>query len=215
VTSEQTPRKLRADAARNRARVLDVAYEAFAAEGLAVPIDEIARRAGVGAGTVYRHFPTKESLFQAIVANRIDQLVEHASALSDERDPGEALFAFLATLVAEGATDQGLVEALAGVGFDLADAAPDAEQRFMAVLGGLLDQAQQAGAVRTDIGLHDLKTLLVGYQAMQRYTSDPASTRRLLAIARDGLTPGPAQPSIENRTRPYLSNDQDVAPPGS
>jgi AcrR family transcriptional regulator len=171
--------------------VLEVAYAAFAAEGLAVPIDEIARRAGVGAGTVYRHFPTKESLFQAIVANRIEQLVEHARALTDERDPGEALFAFLATLVAEGATDQGLVEALAGVGFDLADAAPDAEERFMATLGGLLDRAQDAGAVRSDVNLHDLKTLLVGGQAMQRYNRDPDSTRRLLAIVHDGLEPRP------------------------
>jgi AcrR family transcriptional regulator len=191
LVGDQTPRKIRSDAARNRARVLAVAYEAFAAEGLAVPIDEIARRAGVGAGTVYRHFPTKEALFQAIVADRIEQLVEHARALTEERDPGEALFAFLATLVAEGAADQGLVDALAGVGFDLADAAPDAEQRFMATLGGMLDRAQEAGAVRSDVGLPDLKTLLVGCQAMQRYNSDPASTRRLLAIIRDGLETRP------------------------
>jgi AcrR family transcriptional regulator len=191
LVGDQTPRKLRSDAARNRARVLAVAYEAFAAEGLAVPIDEIARRAGVGAGTVYRHFPTKEALFQAIVADRIEQLVEHARALTGERDPGEALFAFLATLVAEGAADQGLVDALAGVGFDLADAAPDAEQRFMATLGGMLDRAQEAGAVRSDVGLPDLKTLLVGCQAMQRYNSDPDSTRRLLAIIRDGLETRP------------------------
>jgi AcrR family transcriptional regulator len=191
LVSDQTPRKLRSDAARNRARVLDVAYEAFAADGLSVPIDEIARRAGVGAGTVYRHFPTKEALFQAIVANRIEQLVEHARALTDERDPGEALFAFLRTLVAEGATDQGLVEALAGVGFDLAGAAPDAEQLFMATLGQMLDRAQEAGAVRPDVSLPDLKTLLVGCQAMQRYSSDPASTRRLLAVIRDGLESRP------------------------
>jgi AcrR family transcriptional regulator len=182
---------LRSDAARNRARVLDVAYEAFAAEGLAVPIDEIARRAGVGPGTVYRHFPTKESLFQAIVANRIERLVDHAQTLTDGHEPGAALFAFLTTLVAEGATDQGLVDALAGAGFDLAAAAPDAEQRFMTTLGELLGRAQQAGAVRVDLELRDLKTLLVGCQAMQRYSSDPDSTHRLLAIVRDGLEPRP------------------------
>jgi len=62
----QPDRPLRADAARNRARVLEVAYDTFAAEGLSVPIDEIARRAGVGAGTVYRHFPTKDDLFLAV-----------------------------------------------------------------------------------------------------------------------------------------------------
>jgi AcrR family transcriptional regulator len=191
VDNKKRPRRLRSDAARNRARVLDVAYEAFAADGLAVPIDEIARRAGVGAGTVYRHFPTKEALFQAIVANRIDELVDHAQALTDRRDPGDALFAFLTRLVEEGATDQGLVEAFAGAGFDLAQAAPDAEQRFMTTLGDLLDRAHQAGAVRTDVDLHDLKTLLVGCQAMQRYSSDPDSTRRVMAIIRDGLETRP------------------------
>ena len=188
---DQKPRKLRADAARNRARVLDVAYEAFAAEGLAVPIDEIARRAGVGAGTVYRHFPTKESLFQAIVASRVNRLVEHARSLADERDPGDALFAFLATMVAEGATDQGLVDALAGVGFDFAEAAPGAEQLFRAVLGDMLARAQQAGSVRADIDVNDLKALLVGCQAMQRYSGDADVTERLLAIVRDGLAPSP------------------------
>lgn len=164
-----------------------MAYEAFAAEGLAVPIDEIARRAGVGAGTVYRHFPTKESLFQAIVANRLNRLVEHARSLADEREPGDALFAFLATMVDEGATDQGLVDALAGIGFDVAAAAPDAEQRFMAMLGDLLARAQMAKEVRADIDVNDLKALLVGCQAMQRYRGDADGTERVLAIVRDGL----------------------------
>jgi AcrR family transcriptional regulator len=182
---------LRADARRNRERILRAARAVFAIQGHDAQMDDVAKRAKVGVGTVYRHFPTKESLFQAIVANRIEQLVEHARTLTAERDPGEALFAFLATLVAEGAADQGLVEALAGVGFDLADAAPDAEDRFMAALAGLLDRAQEAGAVRSDVDLRDLKTLLVGYQAMQRYNRDPAATRRLLAIVRDGLEPRP------------------------
>jgi AcrR family transcriptional regulator len=189
---KQEPRKLRADAARNRARLLDVAYQAFAAEGLGVPIDEIARRAGVGAGTVYRHFPTKESLFQAIVANRLDRLAEHARALADERQPGDALFGFLATLVEEGATDHGLVDALAGAGFNLADAAPEAEQLFMTVLGDLLARAQHAKEVRTDIDVNDLKALLVGCQAMQRYSGDTDVTERLLAIVRDGLALRPS-----------------------
>jgi len=178
---------LRSDAARNRGRVLDAASQAFAAEGLAVPIDEIARQAGVGAGTVYRHFPTKKSLFEAIVANRIGRLVNSARSLTDTQDPGDALFAFLTTMVAEGATDHGLVDALAGVGFDLAEVAPGAEQRFMAVLGDLLARAQRAGAVRSDIDVHEMKTLLVGCQAMQQYSDDAAATDRVLAIVVDGL----------------------------
>src|ERR1700753_10085 len=84
----QPARTLRADAARNRARVLEVAYETFAAEGLAVPIDEIARRAGVGAGTVYRHFPPKEALFAAVIDDRIHAMVENGRSLLDTVGPG-------------------------------------------------------------------------------------------------------------------------------
>src|SRR6476469_7947322 len=116
----QPARPLRADAARNRARVLEVAYETFAADGLSVPIDEIARRAGVGAGTVYRHFPTKEDLYRAVVADRIEYLIDSGHALLRGDDPAEALFAFLRSMVLQwGAADQGLVEALAGVGIDI------------------------------------------------------------------------------------------------
>ena len=128
----QPDRPLRADAARNRARVLEVAYETFAAEGLSVPIDEIARRAGVGAGTVYRHFPTKEDLFRAVVEDRIRRIVDEGRALLAAEDPGEALFAFLRSMVLQwGATDRGLADALAGVGIDIETAMPDAEEAFL------------------------------------------------------------------------------------
>src|ERR1700722_14720405 len=83
-------RPLRADARRNRDRVLEAARAAFGAEGSGVSLDEIARRAGVGAGTVYRHFATKEALFEEVVFDRIEQLVEEARVLSDEPDPGLA-----------------------------------------------------------------------------------------------------------------------------
>src|SRR5215472_3500974 len=86
-TSDRAPdpasaKPLRADAQRNRARVLQAARRAFAAEGVSVPLDEIARRAGVGAGTVYRHFPSKEALFEAVVHDRLRQLTEEGRALS-------------------------------------------------------------------------------------------------------------------------------------
>jgi AcrR family transcriptional regulator len=188
------PRPLRADAARNRARLLQVAYDTFAAEGLAVPIDEIARRAGVGAGTVYRHFPTKESLYRAIVADRVQRIVDTAHDLLAADDPGQALHTFLTVMVEESATDQGMVDALAGIGFDIARAAPDAELSFMTALGELLARAQQAGTVRPDIDVHDVKTLLVGCQAMQRYSGDSQQTRRMVQIMTDGLTNTGAQP---------------------
>jgi AcrR family transcriptional regulator len=185
-----TPAKpLRADAARNRARVLQVAYETFAAEGLGVPIDEIARRAGVGAGTVYRHFPTKESLFQAIVADRMEQLVDSARALVST-DPSQALYGFLVRMIELAAVDQGLADALAGIGVDLATVVPEGEREFMAVLAELLRQGQRAGTVRSDVDAKDIKTLLVGLQAMQRYRGDDEALMRLFQVVRDGLAAG-------------------------
>src|SRR5260370_21313945 len=83
----QPARPLRADAARNRARVLDVAYDTFAAEGLSVPLDEIARRAGGGAGTVYRHFPTTESLFRPVMPDPLRPLAAHPNALPPSDSP--------------------------------------------------------------------------------------------------------------------------------
>lgn len=138
-----TDRRVRADAARNRARVLEVAYQTFAADGLSVPVDEIARRAGVGAGTVYRHFPTKEALFQAVIADRMHRIIDKGHALLKSKHPGDALFAFLRSMVLQwGATDRGLVEALAGVGIEISSAAPEAEADFLDLLTDLLRAAQ-------------------------------------------------------------------------
>jgi len=182
----QPVRPLRADAARNRARVLEVAYETFAAEGLSVPIDEIARRAEVGAGTVYRHFPTKEALFAAVIEDRMQHLVDDGYALLRSVGPGEALFAYLRSLVLQwGATDRGLVDALAGIGIDIETVAPDAEDAFLAMLGDLLSAAQQAGAARRDIGVREVKSILVGCQAMEAYNS--ALAERVTDVVVDGL----------------------------
>ena len=87
-------RPLRADARRNREQVLRAAREAFAESGYGVPLDEIAARAGVGPGTVYRHFPAKEALFQAVVTARIEDLLGDARARADGDDPGGAFSAF-------------------------------------------------------------------------------------------------------------------------
>ncbi len=182
----QPDRPLRADAARNRARVLEVAYDPFAADGLSVPIDEIARRAGVGAGTVYRHFPTKDDLYRAVVADRIEYLIESGRALLRQGDPGEALFDFLRSMVLRwGATDQGLVEALAGVGIDIATAMPDVEADFLDMLGDLLRAAQKAGTVRSDVGVRDVKAILTGASAMQ--AAYPDTAERVTEVFLDGL----------------------------
>ncbi len=184
----QTERPLRADAVRNRARVLEVAYETFAAEGLSVPIDEIARRAGVGAGTVYRHFPTKEDLFRAVVEDRIRGIIGEGHRLLAAADPADALFEFLRSMTLTwGATDRGLSEALAGVGIDVQRAMPEAEGEFFSMLGDLLRAAQKAGVVRRDVSVPDVKAILVGLQAMQSYNDE--SAKRLTDVVLDGLRP--------------------------
>src|ERR1700716_4670113 len=182
----QPERRLRADAARNRARVLEVAYETFAAEGVSVPIDEIARRAGVGAGTVYRHSPTKEDLVRAVVKDRLQRSVDDAYAVLDSDEPGEALFTFLRSMVLRwGACGRGLVDALAGYEIDVESAAPDADQAFRALLGELLRAAQKAGTARRDVGVPEVKALLVGCQAMQSYNAELAD--QVTTVVVDGL----------------------------
>jgi AcrR family transcriptional regulator len=185
VTAE--PVGLRADARRNRARVLAAAQEAFAAEGLAVPLDEIARRAGVGAGTVYRHFPTKEALFEAIVLDRLRHMVEFARALADAPDPGPAFYHVLTGIVEQNSTKRDLVDALAGIGLDLTGSLSEVRTEIGDALGVLLHRAQAVGAVRPDIDTADLITLLSAiFLAAQQRSELP---RTALAVISDGLRP--------------------------
>jgi AcrR family transcriptional regulator len=181
-------RPLRADARRNRDRVLKAASAAFGAEGSDVSLDEIARRAGVGAGTVYRHFATKEALFEAVVFDRIGELVEEARALFDDLDPGRAFSSFVELLAREGARKRDLVEALAYDGNRLQIGEAPIMRALIDVLAELLDRAQRAGAVRSDIGVDDVVAVLTGAAyAVCHSRADDERTRRLLAIMDDGL----------------------------
>ncbi|PRX45474.1 TetR family transcriptional regulator [Prauserella shujinwangii] len=176
---------LRADARRNRERVLQAAREAFAAEGFAVPLDDIARRAGVGAGTVYRHFPSKEALFDAVVAERAAELTAEARAPADSAAAGAAFFAFVERVVAEGTRNAALRDALTGpAAFERGAVA---ESGFAAALGELLRRAQAAGAVRGDVDLGGLRALIAGCLTAER--TAPAG-RHLTSVFLDGLRAG-------------------------
>lgn len=183
----------RADARRNRARVLEVAAEVFATEGLSVPVHEIARRAGVGTGTVSRHFPTKQELFAAILLQRLEQLIAEAELLAEEQEPGPAFFTFFATLIREGAANRGLAEALAGGGYDLESAAETAGLDLTGGLSALLTRAQEAGSVRPDVDYADVKALMNGCLTRTGAGTgtdpgaDAAALDHLTAVVCDGL----------------------------
>jgi AcrR family transcriptional regulator len=190
TTSADGPRTrpLRADARRNRDRVLQAARSAFGAEGSDVSLDEIARRAGVGAGTVYRHFPTKEALFEAVVIDRIGELVDEARALSDDPDPGRAFSSFVELLAREGALKRDLVEALAQDGIHLKLGEAPIVRALIDVLAELLRRAQRSGAVRRDISVDDVMALLTGAAyAICHSRADDEQSGRLLSIMYDGL----------------------------
>ncbi len=178
-------RPLRADARRNRARILQAARAAFAARGIAVPLDDIARRAGVGPGTLHRHFPTKDRLFEAVVRDDVERSTSRVRALMDADDPGAALLGFLAAMADEVARSRALADALTGSG--QAPAVPAARDLHTA-LGELLVRAQRAGTLRRDIRSGDLTALLIGVcVAAERAGSGGDALPRLMAVVSDGL----------------------------
>jgi AcrR family transcriptional regulator len=187
ATPEVKPpgRQLRKDAARNRARVLDAAHECVASKGVTVSTEEIARCAGVGIGTVFRHFPTKEELLQAVFAERLSRFAAEADRLAGQEEPRTALFAVLRRAVDTYATKHAIGDALSAAGVDAGPLAAQAGGTLRRVLGGLLAQAQEAGTVRADVTVDDLLALLVGTLKAAEHRG--GSRERLLSVLLDGL----------------------------
>jgi AcrR family transcriptional regulator len=196
---EQGPRPLRADAQRNRARVLEAAESVFAAEGISVPVDLIAEKAGVGVGTLYRHFPTKEKLFEAILVGRIVDITADARARIDSEDPGAAFFAFLEHLVRESALKRDLIQALIGSGVEIELAVAASKQDLEAAVSELLEVAQRAGAVRVDVTSAVVLSLVGATCIACERPNTAALPEDLLNIVFDGLRPPSAM--AEPKTR--------------
>ncbi|HUI04114.1 MAG TPA: helix-turn-helix domain-containing protein [Acidimicrobiales bacterium] len=179
---------MRADARRNRLTILAAAEAVFAEKGASVPVDEVARRAGVGVGTLYRHFPTKEALFAAVIVHHMERLRDEARALADSDDPGGALFEFLALMAREGTSKRNLVDALSGAGIDIKDAAADTKAELEQAAGRLLARAQEAGQVRPDVTLADLVGLVMGAcTAGEGGPPAGCSSARMISVVCDGL----------------------------
>ncbi len=181
-------RTLRADARRNRGRLLVAAEEVFAERGVAVPVDEVAERAGVGVGTLYRHFPTKEALIAAVVATRLEQLCEQSRAAKDDPDPGAALFAFADRLGSQVAVKHDLADALAEAGIDVKAQMADVMDEMTANVESLIVRAQADGAIRKDVAAKELFGLVVATcTASKTQGLDDAGRRRLIEVVFDGL----------------------------
>jgi AcrR family transcriptional regulator len=191
VVNAAAHKPLRADARRNRERVLAAAAEAFADDGIAVPLDDIARRAGVGAGTVYRHFPTKEALFEAVMVERMQRLGAEAHARAAEKDAQTALLGFIRHLLAEAAPKRDLVDALTHAGVDLHRSLKDIADQMRDDIAGMLRRAQRAGEIRRDVTISDLMALLSGViaagQAGHHPDERPPSIERLADVVCEGL----------------------------
>ena len=184
----ETSKPLRADAERNRRLLLDAAAEAFAEHGLEVGVAEIARRAGVGRGTVFRRFPTKEHLIAAIVVDRMDQVSARGRELLADPNPDAALFELLASMVGSAQTDRALFEAV-GDTFLANEDIRVAHAQLAGVLDQLLQRAQDAGTIRDDVGALDLLMMFKGVCEASRPFIDPAIAGRQLELVRAALRP--------------------------
>jgi AcrR family transcriptional regulator len=181
-------RPLRADARRNRERVLAAARECFARDGLDAQVDDIARAAEVGVGTVYRHFPTKQALAEAIAADHFDRLAASAHEALEIPDPWQAFSTFLRNSAQMQAGDRALAEVMAAEPEVMCDAAlrrPDLHEAF----AELVRRAQAAGILRPDLVPADVPMLIcgVGRATLAGSTGPTMSTRRYLEIVLDGL----------------------------
>ena len=188
MEAERKP--LRADAERNRRRLIAAATEMFCSRGLDVGVGEIAEHAGVGRGTLFRNFPTKEHLIAAIVVQRMGELAQRGRAMLSDDDPGEALFALLQESIgAEQQTDRALFEALDDEWMDN-DEIRAGHAELLAVLDALVTRAQQAGAIRTDVGAIDVLCMTKGVCEASRHFEhlDPGIAARQFDLVRAALT---------------------------
>ena len=183
----------RADARRNYELLIAAAAEAFAAHGADdVSLEEIARRAGVGIGTLYRHFPARQALLEAVDKDQVDGLEVLAGTLLTAESPGEALGQWLRAFAAFGRTKRSLSSALvAALGKD-SELLSECSRVLRSCTTALLARAQEAGAVRPDVQSHDLIRLTHGLiVAAEGASGDPGQAERMLDLLMGGLLTGP------------------------
>jgi AcrR family transcriptional regulator len=199
-------RRRRSDAERNRHRLVDAAEELFRTRGLDVGVGEIAERAGVGRGTLFRNFPTKEDLIAAIVVERMHEAAAAGRELQRADDPDDALFAFLEHMAGAQQVNRGLFEAVADQWL-ANDEIRAGHSEIVEALEGLLARAQAVGAVRPDVGAMDLLFMLKGVCEAAAALSqvEPRIVERHLDLVRAALRPVADAPPLRGHP-PTLSD---------
>ena len=180
-------RPLRADAQRNRERLLEVAVRAFSQEGPDVPLDAIAKGAGVGIGTLYRHFPTREALVEAAYRNELARLCDAAPALLRELPPDVALRTWMDRFVDYMTTKRGMLGALRAVIASGGNPFAESMERMTEAITTLLDAGVAAGTVRSDIAPGDVLTGLSGVSLAAGQPDQRDQARRVLDLLMDGV----------------------------
>jgi AcrR family transcriptional regulator len=217
---EHERRPLRADAERNRQRLIEAATAIFCERGLEVGVGEIAERACVGRGTLFRNFPSKEHLIAAVVVERIRESIDRGRALLDAPDPGEALFELIDQSVGRSQTDRALFEALDDAWLTN-DEIRAAHGELLGVLDGLVSRAQQAGAVRPDVGAVDVLMMVKGVCEASRSFQhlDPDMAARQLDLVWAAIATPAAQRGLRGQAPPVealeRSGPQPAASPPS
>lgn len=180
-------RRKRADSVRNRERLLDAARAVFSAGGPDASMEAVARKAELGIGTLYRNFPSREALFQAVYSREVDELVDLGAALAEESDPVDALRKWMRGAIRMVATKRGMLAALSPTFEGTEDFYADTARRLAAAVAALMRRGVAAGRLRDDITPEEVMQAFVGICYTKSAGDWRASVLRLLDIFVDGL----------------------------
>jgi AcrR family transcriptional regulator len=187
-------RAQRCDAVRNRECLVEVASAAFAAKGVEASLEEIARTAGVGIGTLYRHFPTRDALVEAVYRRNVDQLIEGADELAATKPADEALAEFMQRFVEYVASKKGLATYLKSMVSADTELFTESKKRVHDTIATLITSAADAGTIRAGVDPDDVIHTLGGFCLMNDLNANPEQGKRVACLIMDGLRYGAAVP---------------------
>ncbi|MET9014478.1 TetR/AcrR family transcriptional regulator [Streptomyces olivaceoviridis] len=185
--TDGTLRPLRADARRNREKILTAAVRVFTAEGLDAHLERIAKEAGVGSATLYRNFPTREALIEAVYRNEVAQLCDAAPALLAQKPPAEALRAWTRLFLDYVTAKYGMIDALRAIAATGGSPYGHSREMIQAAITSLMEACMAAGVIRTDIQPTDIGAALEGIALTSAGAEHRQQAERLLDLTLDGL----------------------------